>query len=61
MPENEKLLVSVREAARMLSVSDKTLWNHTSPRGPIKVVRIGKRTLYPIAELQRLIQEQQSA
>ena len=40
------LLIAARDAARMLSVSERTLWSVTTPRGPLKAVRIGGRVLY---------------
>ena len=45
--EIEKLLLSNRQAAEVLSISPRTLWGLTSPRGPIPFLRIGNRTLYP--------------
>lgn len=38
--------LSRREAAAMLSVSPRTLYEQTSPRGPIHPVRMGRRVLY---------------
>jgi len=37
----EKLLVTAREAAKLLSISEKTLWTLTN-RGGIQAVRIGR-------------------
>jgi len=52
----EPLALRPREAARAMSISERTLWGLTAPRGPIPCVRIGKgkrRTvLYPVANLQ---------
>jgi predicted DNA-binding transcriptional regulator AlpA len=57
---NERLLVKAVEAARLLSVSEKTLWSLTAPRGPIPVVRIGERSIrYSVAALQRWIEQHQ--
>ena len=43
----EPLLLSAREAAELLNVSEKTLWNHTAPRGnQIPVIRFGKTLRY---------------
>ena len=44
------------EAARLLSVSSRTLYERTAPRGPIQPLRMGRRVLYPAAELQRFIE-----
>ena len=39
----EPILLTTSEAAELLQVSEKTLWNHTAPRGNrIPVVRFGK-------------------
>jgi hypothetical protein len=50
----EKLLLPAREAAAALSISEKTLWNNTEPRGPIKCTRIGRRVLYNLDQLREL-------
>ena len=50
-----KLLLSAREAARALSICEKSLWSATRPRGPIPVVRIGHRVLYDPADLRKWI------
>jgi hypothetical protein len=48
----ERMTVTRREAAEMLSVSERTLWGATSPRGPIPCVRIGRRCIrYPVKGL----------
>ena len=54
----DKLLMSMIEAAKALSVSPRTLWSRTEPRGPIPVVRIGARTLYPVDRLRQWIDSQ---
>jgi len=55
-----KLLLSVREAARALSICEKTLWSHTCPRGEIPAVKIGTRTLYDPRDLQSFIDRAKS-
>jgi len=50
--------VSRRDAARMLGVSEGTLWNHSQPRGPIPCSRIGGRVLYVVDLLRRFLEEQ---
>lgn len=42
----DTLLLSAREAARQLSVSTRTLWALTQPRGTLPCVRVGSRVLY---------------
>lgn len=56
-----KLLLSAEDAARSLSVCPKTLWNWTEPRGPIKCIRLGKRVLYPVSDLETFIRQQREA
>lgn len=54
-----RLLVTTREAARILSVSEKTLWNRTEPRGPIPCIRLSPGTIrYSVSALQRFIEAQ---
>ena len=47
-----RLLISAREAAAMLSVSEKHLWSNSTPRGPIPAVKIGNRVLYSPRDLE---------
>ena len=42
----DRLLISARDAARMMSVSERHLWSVTHPRGSLVPVRIGARVLY---------------
>ena len=46
-----QLLFGLREAAAMLSISDRTLWALTTPRGPIPSVRIGRAVRYLVDDL----------
>lgn len=50
-----KLLLTPREAADTLSVSEKSLWSLTTPRGPIKCVRLGRSVRYSITTLREFI------
>lgn len=43
----EKLLLTNIQAAEVLSISPRTLWGLTSPRGPIPCIKLGNRMLYP--------------
>lgn len=52
----ERLAVNIREAARLTSLSVHTLRSY-SRTGRIATVRVGRRVLFPLAELQRLVQE----
>jgi hypothetical protein len=55
----QPLLLTIRETAAALRISERTLWSMTQPRGPIPVVRIGVRTLYDPRALQDWIEKQQ--
>lgn len=63
-PAPDALLIPARDAARMLSVSERTLFTMTAPRGPIVPVRIGKadsgnpRVLYSVERLRDWIAKQ---
>lgn len=59
MDEN-KLLVSAHDAAKMLGISTRTLWSRTD-EGAIPHVRIGHRVLYSVKGLQNWIAEQERA
>ncbi len=51
-----KLLLSAREAAAALSISQSGLWNHTAPRGVcIPCVKLGARRLYRWSDLEEAI------
>jgi excisionase family DNA binding protein len=53
-PESLRL-VDTREAARLLSVSPRTLWNLRA-RGELRCVRLGARKLrYRLSDIRRLI------
>ncbi|MEX2171348.1 MAG: helix-turn-helix domain-containing protein [Pirellulales bacterium] len=54
-----KMLLTAREAAELLGVSEKTLWNHSYPRGTVPIVRFGKTLRYSPDALQRWILEQE--
>ena len=52
-----RLLLSVPEAAKALGrISERTLFSLTAS-GEIRCVRIGRRVLYSVEELQRFIQQ----
>jgi hypothetical protein len=57
----ERLLLTPRQAATALSVSERTLWARSFPRGPIPVVKIpGTRAIrYSLAALQEFIESAQ--
>ena len=55
----ELLLVDAREAARMLSISTRTLWTFTN-RGEIPCVRIGKAVRYSVNDLCQWVERSRS-
>jgi excisionase family DNA binding protein len=55
----EPLLVDVKEAARLLGVSDRTVWSVTAPRGTLPCVRVGGRVLYSPDTLREWVRSQQ--
>jgi excisionase family DNA binding protein len=52
-----KLLLTSREAAELLSISERTLWTLTKA-GSIAVVKIGGSKRYAISDLERFIANQ---
>jgi hypothetical protein len=53
-----KILMSANEASKSMSISPRTLWSLTAPRGPIVAVRVGTRVLYNPSTLQAWIDTQ---
>jgi len=47
----QRILLTAREAAEALSISSRSLWQMTAPRGPIPVIRIGSSVRYAIEDL----------
>lgn len=56
------LLIAARDAARMLAVSERTLWDWTSPRGTLACVRRpgSGRVLYSVETLRAWIAAQEA-
>lgn len=55
----EPLLLTAKEAALRLNISEKTLWNHSGERGmKIPVVRLGRTLRYSPIALDKWIAEQ---
>ena len=52
-----RLLLSPREAAKALSVCEKTLWTLTQ-KGEIPVMRMGRAVRYPLDRLKEWIEKQ---
>lgn len=53
----ERLLLTPREAAFQLGISTRHLWRLTSPRGPIPVVKLGRKTFYRPQDLENFVAE----
>jgi excisionase family DNA binding protein len=52
-----QILVTARQAAKMLAVSERTLWTLTNS-GQIRRLKIGASVRYSVAELQRFADSQ---
>lgn len=55
LPCPERLLLKPHEAAASLSLSERTLWKYTAPRGPIPCCRIGSSIRYRVEDLRAYI------
>ena len=56
--DEQRMLLKPREAAASLNISERQLWAHTEPRGPIPCVRIGSSVRYSPQALQAYISQQ---
>ena len=54
-PDPFQLAVSVKQAAKLLNVSERTLWSLSSPRGPIPVTRFGRAVRYEVEQIKRFL------
>lgn len=52
-----QILVTARQAAKSLSISERTLWTLTQ-NGQIRRLKIGASVRYSVAELQRFAESQ---
>ena len=60
--EPPTLLLTARDAAKALAISEKTLWSLTAPRGTVPCVRVGERSLrYSVRALEEWIANQPAA
>jgi excisionase family DNA binding protein len=55
IPPAQQLLLTPLEAADALRISPKSLYSLTSPRGPIRAVRIGRSVRYAASTLAKWI------
>jgi excisionase family DNA binding protein len=60
MNVNEKLAVSVRDAAAMLSLSSRSIQNYITAK-KIPVRKVGKRTLILVRDLEAFLHKDQSS
>ena len=51
-----RLLLTPCDAAAALSISERSLWSLSYPRGPIGVVRIGRAVRYDVEDLRAWIE-----
>ncbi|MDZ4689288.1 MAG: helix-turn-helix domain-containing protein [Planctomycetaceae bacterium] len=51
-PNSDELLITAKEAARRLRISDRSLWTLTNQR-LIPTVRIGRSVRYPVVALRQ--------
>lgn len=56
-----RFLLTPRQAAEALGLSERKLWSLTSPRGSIPVLRIDKSVRYSVDSLEMWIYQQQTA
>ncbi len=58
-----RLALRPREAAKVIGISMRALWQWTTPRGPIPCIRVGngkrQAVLYPVDALQAWLRQQQ--
>ncbi len=55
-PELPRLALRPKEAAKALGIGERLLWSMTN-QGLIPHLRLGKATVYPVAELERWLAE----
>jgi len=53
-----KLLLTARETADALRISPRKLWPLTAPRGSLPAIRIGRRVLYRLEDLEEFLNNQ---
>ena len=53
-------LLTIKEAAKILSISQRSCWTITHPRGPLPCVRIGRSVRYATDDLRSYIDAQRS-
>ena len=59
--ESEKKLLSVKETAKILGVSERTVWAVTAPRGKLVSCKVGCRVLYSVKAIEKFIEQQEAS
>jgi predicted DNA-binding transcriptional regulator AlpA len=58
-------LLTTKQAARLLNISDRTLYNRTAPNAknpfPVKPIRIGRSVRFDIEDLKKFIEAQKKS
>jgi excisionase family DNA binding protein len=58
-------LLTVKQAARWLNISDRTLYNQIGPKAkkrfPVKPIRVGKSIRFDVEDLNRFIESQKQS
>jgi hypothetical protein len=54
-PAGLEPLLKLAEAAKFMATSERALWAMTSPRGPLKCVRLGRSVRYDLRDLRSFI------
>lgn len=57
--QHERLLVTAKEAAVLLAISERTLWQLTSD-GDVPAIRLGRSVRYDLADLRAFIAAKRS-
>ena len=52
----ERALMTAREAAQFLGLSERTIWEITGPRGDLPAIRIGRSVRYSRTDLADFIE-----
>jgi len=56
----DKKLFSIKETAKILGVSERSVWAITAPRGKLVSCKIGCRVLYSQESIDRFIKQSES-
>ena len=51
----ERILLTTREAAAFLGLSERKVWSLTAPRGPLPAIRISRSIRFSAADLEGFV------